>query len=155
MVNKAENERDEGKIGEGRKMEAEKCIRRQGNAYLTAENAKSAETRNFLRKPVSVIRVDGIGRLPNLIAQCLEVFHGFSFIVFSAFFAVIPHDFRQNIIIVGSLAAGYYFFADKPKIQVRTKDVDCLLSPRIRAIPAGQAIADRLFAEKWRAACRG
>ena len=29
------NEGNEGKIGEGRKMEAEKCIRRQGNAYLT------------------------------------------------------------------------------------------------------------------------
>ena len=67
----------------------------------------------------------------------------------------IPQDFRQNIIIVGSLAAGYYFFADKPKVQVRTKDVDCLLSPRIQAIPAGQAVADRLFAEKWQLRAEG
>jgi len=61
----------------------------------------------------------------------------------------VPEDFRQNIIIIGSLAAGYYFFNDNPKLQVRTKDVDCLLSPHIQAIPAGRAVADRLFAEQW------
>jgi hypothetical protein len=67
----------------------------------------------------------------------------------------IPQGFRQNIIIVGSLAAGYYFFADDPKLQVRTKDVDCLLSPRIEAIPAGEAVADRLFAERWQLRVEG
>jgi len=67
----------------------------------------------------------------------------------------VPLDFRQNIIIVGSLAAGYYFFGDNPKLQVRTKDVDCLLSPRINAIPAGQAVTDRLFAEKWQLRTEG
>lgn len=69
--------------------------------------------------------------------------------------AVIPKDFHQNIIIVGSLAAGYYFFANNPKHQVRTKDVDCLISPRIRAIPAGQAVANRLFAEQWQLRAEG
>ena len=69
--------------------------------------------------------------------------------------AAIPPDFRQNIIIVGSLAAGYHFFGDDPKLQVRTKDVDCLISPRIRAIPAGQAVADRLFAEHWQLRAEG
>jgi hypothetical protein len=67
----------------------------------------------------------------------------------------IPQAFRQNIIIVGSLAAGYYFFGDNSRLQVRTKDVDCLLAPRIRAIPAGQAVADRLFAEKWQLRAEG
>jgi hypothetical protein len=67
----------------------------------------------------------------------------------------IPEDFRPNIIIIGSLAAGYHFFGDNPRLQVRTKDVDCLLSPRIRAIPAGQAVADRLFAENWQLRAEG
>lgn len=67
----------------------------------------------------------------------------------------IPADFRQNIIIVGSLAAGYHFFGEHSKLQVRTKDVDCLLSPRIEAIPAGKAVADRLFAEHWQLRAEG
>src|SRR5205814_7121179 len=36
-----------------------------------------------------------------------------------------------------------------------TKDVDCLLSPRVKAISAGQAVADRLFAENWQLRTEG
>jgi len=32
---------------------------------------------------------------------------------------------------------------------VHTKDIDCLLSPRIRALPAGKAVTERLFGEQW------
>jgi hypothetical protein len=34
-------------------------------------------------------------------------------------------------------------------MQVRTKDVDCLLSPRVRALDAGKAITEQLFDEHW------
>jgi hypothetical protein len=63
--------------------------------------------------------------------------------------AAIPEDCRENLVVIGSLAAGYHFFGDSPSLQVRTKDADCLLSPRIRAIPAGIAVTERLFAAEW------
>lgn len=61
----------------------------------------------------------------------------------------IPVDCRENIIVVGSLAAGFRFFAENPKLYVLTKDVDCLLSPRVKAIAAGEAVAESLFAAEW------
>jgi hypothetical protein len=62
----------------------------------------------------------------------------------------VPADCRENIIIIGSLAVGYHFFGSDPAMMVRTKDADCLLSPRTRAIAAGVEITDRLRREHWR-----
>ncbi|HWP43928.1 MAG TPA: hypothetical protein VNO14_11870, partial [Blastocatellia bacterium] len=67
----------------------------------------------------------------------------------------IPKDCHESIIIVGSLAAGYYFFGEAPALQVRTKDVDCLLFPRIKAIAAGTEITNRLFTEQWQLPTEG
>ena len=60
----------------------------------------------------------------------------------------IPESCRDNIIVVGSLAAGY-FFGDSSTIQMRTKDIDCVLSPRVAAISAGRLVADELLKNNW------
>jgi hypothetical protein len=62
----------------------------------------------------------------------------------------VPEDCRDKIIIIGSLAVGYHYFAHQKEMVVRTKDADCLLAPRVAAIPAGVAITDRLFDANWR-----
>lgn len=61
----------------------------------------------------------------------------------------IPEDCKKNIIIIGSLAVGYHFFVDNKAMVVRTKDADCLLSPRIEAIHAGVVVTERLFQTGW------
>ena len=61
----------------------------------------------------------------------------------------VPRDCRDKIIVIGSLAVGYHYRDQLMNMGVRTKDADCLLSPRVEAIPAGVAIADRLFDAKW------
>ncbi|OGV36883.1 MAG: hypothetical protein A2X48_15940 [Lentisphaerae bacterium GWF2_49_21] len=69
--------------------------------------------------------------------------------VLSEISGAIPEECRKNMIIIGSLAVGYHFLAGKEGMAVRTKDADCLLSPRIRAVPAGEAIAEKLFTSGW------
>jgi len=64
--------------------------------------------------------------------------------------AQIPSDCRANMTIVGSLAVGYHFFGTDRAQMMRTKDADCLISPRLRAVVAGTAITERLFEEHWR-----
>ncbi len=42
----------------------------------------------------------------------------------------VPEACRDRIIIIGSLAVGYHYFGTQAEMVVRTKDADCLLSPR-------------------------
>lgn len=63
--------------------------------------------------------------------------------------SAIPADCKKHIIIIGSLAVGYYFFKDKQNMVVRTKDADCLLSPRIEAVPTGETVTEQLFSAGW------
>lgn len=64
--------------------------------------------------------------------------------------AAVPADVHPNIIIIGSLAAAYWLFRDNDSIGVRTKDIDCVLSPHIAAVDKGRAIAEQLIAAGWK-----
>jgi hypothetical protein len=62
----------------------------------------------------------------------------------------IPVEVHPNIIIIGSLAAGYGLFRQDEVSSVRTKDVDCVLSPHVSAVDKGRAVAEKLIAAGWR-----
>lgn len=64
--------------------------------------------------------------------------------------AVVPPGCRENVIIVGSLAAGYHLLRDNTDGQVQTKDVDCMLVPRVEAVRAGGQVARQLLDAGWR-----
>ncbi|MGH7242566.1 MAG: hypothetical protein ACREJD_04035 [Phycisphaerales bacterium] len=61
----------------------------------------------------------------------------------------VPPDVKENIIIVGSLAAAYWLFNDKKTFGVRTKDIDSVISPFVQAVNKGKAIAEKLLADGW------
>lgn len=61
----------------------------------------------------------------------------------------IPADCLVNIIVIGSLAAGYHFFRANHGTQIRTKDIDCVLNPRVEAISVGTNIAENLLRAGW------
>jgi len=69
--------------------------------------------------------------------------------VFRQVAAALPEQCRENLLVVGSLAAGYHFFRDDPERAVRTKDVDCVLEPFHVAADAGQKIANQLINLGW------
>ena len=60
-----------------------------------------------------------------------------------------PASCRRNIVVIGSLAAAYHLGKDED-VPVRTKDIDCILVPRIEAVRTGKAVADALLAAGWR-----
>lgn len=56
--------------------------------------------------------------------------------------AAIPAEIHPNIVIIGSLAAGYGLFRrGDATFGVRTKDVDCVLSPYVSRRSEDQAAA--------------
>jgi len=64
--------------------------------------------------------------------------------------AAVPAELHLNIIIIGSLAAAYWLFQPDQAFGVRTKDVDCVLSPHLIAVEAGRAVAEKLLASGWK-----
>jgi hypothetical protein len=61
----------------------------------------------------------------------------------------IPPEVHPNIIIIGSLAAGYGLFPRGEQSSVRTKDVDCVLAPHLTAVEKGREVAEKLIAAGW------
>lgn len=61
----------------------------------------------------------------------------------------LPQDCRQDVIIIGSLAAGYHFFSDDGSKGIRTKDIDCMFSPHAKAVAVAAKVTERLLQEKW------
>lgn len=68
--------------------------------------------------------------------------------VISALAVALPADWRQHIVIIGSLAAGYHCLREQ-HLSVRTKDADCLLDPRHSARAAAVGITNALFDASW------
>ena len=67
----------------------------------------------------------------------------------------IPAAARPNIIIIGSLAAAYWLFPADGTIGVRTKDIDCVLSPAVSAVDKGREVARTLLADGWQPKSEG
>lgn len=61
----------------------------------------------------------------------------------------LPEDMIEDVVIVGSLAAGVHFFGGDSHAQVRTKDIDCLLSPHVRAVRSGRLAIESLLDHGW------
>jgi hypothetical protein len=64
--------------------------------------------------------------------------------------AALPADIRDDVIIIGSLAAAARFVSPDDEEPVRTKDIDCLLSPHLRAQASGRKTAEALLNNGWR-----
>ena len=61
----------------------------------------------------------------------------------------LPASVHENIIIIGSLAAGYGLFQRDEISRVRTKDIDCVLSPHFSAVEKGREVAEKLISAGW------
>jgi len=71
------------------------------------------------------------------------------FQVLKAVAEAVPRNCHPNIVIIGSLAAGFHFFGKDSTKAVRTKDIDCVLEPFHAAAGTGQNLAAQLLAAGW------
>lgn len=69
--------------------------------------------------------------------------------------AAIPPEVHPHVIIIGSLAAGYWLFGSHDTFGVRTKDIDCVLSPHLSAVEKGREVAEKLLAAGWQPKSEG
>lgn len=63
--------------------------------------------------------------------------------------AALPVSVRDNLIVCGSLAAAYWFFASDGNRAIRTKDIDGLCSPYAKAVATATDITDKLLEAHW------
>ncbi|WP_284620511.1 hypothetical protein [Aquabacterium humicola] len=61
----------------------------------------------------------------------------------------LPARMREQVIIIGSLAAGYHYFAGDGAPAIRTKDVDCLFSPHAKAVANAVEVTEVLLRARW------
>jgi len=76
-------------------------------------------------------------------------------IVFEQVARAIPPKLHAHIIVIGSLAAAYWFAEHEPAYVVHTKDIDSVVSPRIDAVDKGQTIAQALLDAGWTSRSEG
>ena len=75
--------------------------------------------------------------------------------VFAEIASVIPSDLHDSIVVIGSLAAAHGLAGQRSSAGVRTKDVDCVLSPHVTAVEHGRRITERLLASGWTVRAQG
>lgn len=63
--------------------------------------------------------------------------------------AALPADCKENVIIIGSLAAGYHYFSNDGQRSIRTKDVDCMFSPYAKAVDSAKRATESLLKASW------
>jgi len=64
--------------------------------------------------------------------------------------AALPAEVHANIVIIGSLAAAYWFSRGDDSFSVYTKDIDSVVSPHMAAAEKGRVIAAKLLAAGWK-----
>lgn len=63
----------------------------------------------------------------------------------------LPAEVRDNVIIIGSLAAGYLFFAGNgARASDPHQGLDCLFSPHSKAIATATEVTDQLIKADWK-----